>query len=124
MTRDDLFNINAGIVKNLVIAAAKHCPEVGHGRRWLPRGQMHGLCLPAACITYMARENRAPTVGANWRMGHYMHDAVVSRAQGGIHSGTLGASCCVLTKKLSDLSPHSQEAVVVRCCWCSAAGDH
>jgi malate/lactate dehydrogenase len=29
MTRDDLFNINAGIVKNLVSAAAKHCPEVG-----------------------------------------------------------------------------------------------
>lgn len=28
MTRDDLFNINAGIVKNLVTAAAKHCPEV------------------------------------------------------------------------------------------------
>jgi len=27
MTRDDLFNINAGIVKNLVTAAAKHCPE-------------------------------------------------------------------------------------------------
>jgi malate/lactate dehydrogenase len=29
MTRDDLFNINAGIVKNLVGAAAKYCPEVG-----------------------------------------------------------------------------------------------
>lgn len=28
MTRDDLFNINAGIVKNLVTGAAKHCPEV------------------------------------------------------------------------------------------------
>lgn len=28
MTRDDLFNINAGIVKNLVGACAKHCPEV------------------------------------------------------------------------------------------------
>lgn len=27
MTRDDLFNINAGIVKNLVGAAAKYCPE-------------------------------------------------------------------------------------------------
>lgn len=28
MTRDDLFNINAGIVKGLVAAAAKHCPKV------------------------------------------------------------------------------------------------
>lgn len=28
MTRDDLFNINAGIVKNLVGGVAKHCPEV------------------------------------------------------------------------------------------------
>ncbi|MCO5560784.1 hypothetical protein L7F22_014404 [Adiantum nelumboides] len=27
MTRDDLFNINAGIVKNLCTAVAKHCPE-------------------------------------------------------------------------------------------------
>lgn len=36
MTRDDLFNINAGIVKNLVTAAAKHCPEVGGWGVWLP----------------------------------------------------------------------------------------
>ncbi len=28
MTRDDLFNVNAGIVKALVTAVAKHCPEV------------------------------------------------------------------------------------------------
>lgn len=28
MTRDDLFNINAGIVMNLVGAVAKYCPEV------------------------------------------------------------------------------------------------
>ncbi|TPX67331.1 malate dehydrogenase [Spizellomyces sp. 'palustris'] len=27
MTRDDLFKINAGIVKNLATAAAKHCPK-------------------------------------------------------------------------------------------------
>ncbi|CAL8462470.1 g2003 [Coccomyxa elongata] len=27
MTRDDLFNINAGIVKNLAEAVAKHCPQ-------------------------------------------------------------------------------------------------
>lgn len=27
MTRDDLFNINASIVRNLVAACAKHCPE-------------------------------------------------------------------------------------------------
>jgi malate/lactate dehydrogenase len=29
MTRDDLFNTNAGIVKTLVEAAAKACPGVG-----------------------------------------------------------------------------------------------
>lgn len=28
MTRDDLFNINAGIVKALCIAIAKYCPNV------------------------------------------------------------------------------------------------
>lgn len=28
MTRDDLFNINAGIVKNLAEGVAKHCPQV------------------------------------------------------------------------------------------------
>lgn len=27
MTRDDLFNINAGIVKSLCIGIAKHCPK-------------------------------------------------------------------------------------------------
>lgn len=29
MTRDDLFNINAGIVKSLCAAIAKYCPNVG-----------------------------------------------------------------------------------------------
>ena len=29
MTRDDLFNINAGIVKSLCTAVAKYCPHVG-----------------------------------------------------------------------------------------------
>lgn len=28
MTRDDLFNINAGIVKTLVESCAEHCPSV------------------------------------------------------------------------------------------------
>lgn len=28
MTRDDLFNINAGIVKSLASAIAEHCPGV------------------------------------------------------------------------------------------------
>jgi hypothetical protein len=31
MTRDDLFNINAGIVRTLITAAAEHCPKVCHG---------------------------------------------------------------------------------------------
>ena len=30
MTRDDLFNINAGIVKSLCTAISKHCPEVSN----------------------------------------------------------------------------------------------
>lgn len=30
MTRDDLFNINAGIVKNLCQAIAKYCPNVSN----------------------------------------------------------------------------------------------
>lgn len=30
MTRDDLFNINAGIVKSLCSAIAKYCPNVSH----------------------------------------------------------------------------------------------
>ncbi len=29
MTRDDLFKINAGIVRSLVEACGKHCPKVG-----------------------------------------------------------------------------------------------
>lgn len=29
MTRDDLFNINAGIVKTLCTAISEHCPGVG-----------------------------------------------------------------------------------------------
>ena len=32
MTRDDLFNINAGIVKNLVTTIAKHAPNVRRRR--------------------------------------------------------------------------------------------
>ncbi len=35
MTRDDLFNINAGIVKNLVTAIAKHAPKVSRRRLWV-----------------------------------------------------------------------------------------
>ena len=34
MTRDDLFKINAGIVKSLVEACGKHCPKVGAVRSW------------------------------------------------------------------------------------------
>jgi hypothetical protein len=44
MTRDDLFNINAGIVKALVAAVAKNCPKVPAvgGRVWGPRGPPAG----------------------------------------------------------------------------------
>lgn len=30
MTRDDLFNTNAGIVRDLIVAVAKHAPNVRH----------------------------------------------------------------------------------------------
>lgn len=33
MTRDDLFNINAGIVKSLATAIAKYCPHVSSSCR-------------------------------------------------------------------------------------------
>ena len=45
MTRDDLFNINAGIVRTLITAVAEHCPKV----RWPGRatccnpGPAHGV---------------------------------------------------------------------------------
>ena len=42
MTRDDLFNINAGIVKNLVTAIAKHAPKVSRHVQ------------PAACVVTFA----------------------------------------------------------------------
>lgn len=35
MTRDDLFNINAGIVKSLAEGVAKHCPQVCNPRIFL-----------------------------------------------------------------------------------------
>lgn len=38
MTRDDLFKINAGIVKGLVEACGKHCPQVR------PRSSAARLC--------------------------------------------------------------------------------
>jgi malate/lactate dehydrogenase len=42
MTRDDLFNINAGIVKNLTKAIAEHCPNV----RFAPDD--HAFLVPRA----------------------------------------------------------------------------
>ena len=42
MTRDDLFNINAGIVKNLTKAIAEHCPNV----RFAPDD--HTVLVPSA----------------------------------------------------------------------------
>lgn len=35
MTRDDLFNINAGIVKNLCSHVAKYCPNVSSNSMFL-----------------------------------------------------------------------------------------
>lgn len=48
MTRDDLFNINAGIVKNLCTAIAKYCPNV----RSLPHSQHSGSAalVPVALV--------------------------------------------------------------------------
>jgi len=35
MTRDDLFNTNAGIVKTLVEGCAKYCPDAMIGKFWM-----------------------------------------------------------------------------------------
>ena len=47
MTRDDLFNINAGIVKNLCSAIAKYCPHVS---------QEHYSCFVTCkrCLLFVA----------------------------------------------------------------------
>ena len=44
MTRDDLFNINAGIVKKLAEKIAVHCPQVGSPPA------MHEYCLEIATL--------------------------------------------------------------------------
>ncbi|CAL9238575.1 unnamed protein product [Arabidopsis halleri] len=49
MTRDDLFNINAGIVKNLCTAIAKYCPHFqtnsGYPQALLSASRLQGLLL-------------------------------------------------------------------------------
>ena len=51
MTRDDLFKINAGIVRSLVEACGKHCPEVRPAmrREWCHRGRTGRGGLRRAC---------------------------------------------------------------------------
>lgn len=46
MTRQDLFNINAGIVKGVVEAIAKHCPEV----LVLPTDSGIAFCYMHCCL--------------------------------------------------------------------------
>jgi len=50
MTRDDLFNINAGIVRTLITAAAEHCPKVCHGftQRRAEAGHGSAPAVPSA----------------------------------------------------------------------------
>merc|ERR1719207_444813 len=48
MTRDDLFNINAGIAKGLVDACAKYCPEAVIGLIVNPVNSV----VPAMCELY------------------------------------------------------------------------
>jgi malate/lactate dehydrogenase len=47
MTRDDLFKINAGIVKGLVEACGKHCPKVG---AWVGQCQGWGSARGGAAL--------------------------------------------------------------------------
>jgi len=51
MTRDDLFNINAGIVKALSTAIAKHCPNVSVAP-----------FLPRSAVMYIDLDGRFGTV--------------------------------------------------------------
>ena len=48
MTRDDLFNINAGIVKNLCTAIAKYCPNV----RFLTRFKSGSAARVVDCSSF------------------------------------------------------------------------
>ena len=46
MTRDDLFNINAGIVRTLITGVAEHCPKVCRlGQTLFLKPQPQGLCF-------------------------------------------------------------------------------
>jgi len=53
MTRDDLFNINAGIVRTLITAAAEHCPKVCHVSMQRRAEAVHGSApaVPRALAT-------------------------------------------------------------------------
>ena len=47
MTRDDLFNINAGIVKILAEGIAKHCPQVSSQAE---SGHQEIMCSPKRVV--------------------------------------------------------------------------
>lgn len=51
MTRDDLFNTNAGIVKTLVEGCAKYCPDAMIGKCLLTR-----LISPSPFISILLQE--------------------------------------------------------------------
>jgi hypothetical protein len=59
MTRDDLFKINAGIVKNLCKAIAEHCPKVD--RKSLHKSSCRHLSfyLSGALFISLEQENLA-----------------------------------------------------------------
>ena len=55
MTRDDLFNINAGIVKNLCSAIAKYCPHVSqeHDSCFVRCKDVSFLCV---CVCFFSNQ--------------------------------------------------------------------
>lgn len=52
MTRDDLFNINAGIVKTLIEGVAKHAPNVGSCPITPCRSESGKSCASVAAVVH------------------------------------------------------------------------
>ena len=54
MTRDDLFNINAGIVRTLVTACAENCPKVRRGSAGCHADLLTGTKRLCCCTVFLA----------------------------------------------------------------------
>ena len=82
MTRDDLFKINAGIVKSLIEATGKHCPKVGG--------------MGAGDVAGWVGGRRMCWAGGGWPRGR------VGACLGGA-VGPTGFSCCLVWQPLGQL---------------------